>query len=369
VLVREAPLSRGTFRFLRHLCLPSALLASALVASAQQNPATKPQETYRDQIVAEVEHEPITLHELELAARLTTEYRELKDNQPGNIAAIRQSLKKQLELLLDEKILVIECTKDKITLSKDDEKRIDREVERYAEPHGGLEGLKALLAKIGVPYEYFVERRKTNLLIAKLLLKNVSRDIYVEPEKIRKYYDEHKREKFRRDAVTKFYQVDIYANLAAARIPEDVKPLKDRWNAEEAQRYAERVREKLAKSPSEWRSIAGASTMDQSAIDRSGLVQVPGVTPMADSMAGDLGKAIDALKPGEVSPVVRSAFGYHVFCLKERSAVDVLPFSEVQHQIQETLRQEIWQERLKAWIARVKDEHPVRTYLPIQEER
>src|SRR5262249_11088706 len=132
----------------------------------------------------------------------TKEYRDLIDNTPGNVAAIRAALDQQLQLLLDEKILLLECTKDKITLTKDDEKRIDREVERYAEPHGGLEGLKALLAKIGVPFDYFVERRKTNLLIAKLLLKNVSRDIYVEPEKIRKYYDEHKRERFRRDAVT-----------------------------------------------------------------------------------------------------------------------------------------------------------------------
>ena len=41
----------------------------------------------------------------------------------------------------------------------------------------------------------------------------------------------------------------------------------------------------------------------------------------------------------------------------------------MQHQIQETLRQEIWQERLKAWIARVKDEHPVRKYLPLGDER
>jgi len=356
------------------LCLLVALSSGAL-AVAQQNPAAKPEEPYRDQIVAEVEHEPITLHELELAARLTTEYRDVK--QAGNIALIRQTLKKQLELLLDERVLLIECTKDKITLTKDDEKRIDREVERYAEPHGGLEGLKALLNKIGVPYEYFVERRKTNLLIAKLLLKNVSRDIYVEPEKIRKYYDEHKREKFRRDAVTKFYQIDIYNNLGAARISDDVlrfesvkdaKGLDAVWNVGEAKKYAENVRERLAKSPTEWRSLAGATTMDNSMVERNGLVQFPG-TATLESQMGDLGKAVDNLKAGEVSQVIASKYGFHIFCLKERSGVDVLPFSEVQHQIQETLRQEIWQERLKAWIARVKDEHPVRTYLPIQEER
>jgi parvulin-like peptidyl-prolyl isomerase len=103
--------------------------------------------------------------------------------------------------------------------------------------------------------------------------------------------------------------------------------------------------------------------MDQAAVANNGLVQVPGNGRMADQMIGDFGQAIDALKPGEVSQVIKSAGGFHIFCLKERSSIDVLPFSEVQHQIQETLRQEIWQERLKAWIARVKDDHPTRRYL------
>ena len=133
-----------------------------LGASRGQNgPAVKAPEPYTDQIVAEVEHEPITLHELELAARLTSEYRDLK--QSGNTQALRQSLSKQLDLLLDERVLLLECNRDKITLTKDDEKRVEREVERYAEPHGGVEGLKALLGKIGVPFDYFVERRRTSM--------------------------------------------------------------------------------------------------------------------------------------------------------------------------------------------------------------
>lgn len=347
--------------------LAAALLTGAPTALAQGDPAAKPLDPYRDQIVAEVEHEPITLHELELAARLTTEYRDLIDNNRSNVAAIRQSLNRQLDLLLDERVLLLECNKDKITLTKDDEKRVEREVERYAEPHGGVEGLKALLGKIGVPFDYFVERRRTNLLIAKLLLKNVSRDIYVAPETIRKYYEEHKREKYRRDAVTKYYEVVIYDNLLG-RIPDDVLPLKDKWNTDEAKKYADKVREKLVKNPGEWRSICGASTMDAAAVDKSGLNQVPGTDKLADSLP-QTGAAIDNLKPGEVSQVVKSSIGYHIFCMKERSGPDVLPFSEVQHQIQESLRQEIWQERLKAWIARVKDEHPVRKYLPLTDER
>ncbi len=341
-----------------------SLVALAAEAHAQPRPEAKPQEPYRDQIVAEVEHEPITLHELELAARLTSEYRDLANNLPRNSTALRQSLEKQLELLIDERILLFECNREKITLSKDDEKRVDREIARIAEAHHGIEGLKVSLEKIGVPYDYFVERKRTNLLVGKLVAKSVSRDIYVEPEKLRKYYEEHKRERFRREAVTKFYEVDIYTVPARAHIPDEVKPIVDAklWNGLEAQKFAEKVRERLAKNPTEWRSIAQSSTMDASAIERAGLVSLNGDAKVADSY-GDLGAAVDALKPGEVSQVLASGVGFHVFCLKERSAEDVLPFSEVQHEIQERLRNEIWQEKMKAWLSRMKDEHPAHKYL------
>jgi hypothetical protein len=313
-----------------------------------------------------VEHEPITLHELELRARLTSEYRDLKDNHPGNSVALRQSLEKQLELLIDERILLFECNKEKITLSKDDEKRIDREIARTAETHHGIEGLKISLEKIGVPYDYYVECKRTNLLVGKLVAKSVSRDIYVEPEKLRKYYEEHKRERYRREAVTKFYQIDIYSETTRVRVPEEVRSLFDAkpklWNGIEAQKFAEKVRERLVKNPTEWRSIAQSSTMDASAIDRAGLVSLNGNGKVADSY-GELGAAVDALKPGEVSQVLTSAAGFHIFCLKERSSEDVLPFSEVQHEIQERLRNEIWQEKMKAWLSRMKDEHPAHKYL------
>jgi len=344
------------------LSVLAALAALGAVAQAQSRPEAKPEEPYRDQIVAEVEHEPITLHELELRARLTVEYRNLRDNHPSDSRIIRETLDKQLDLLIDERILLLECQKEKIALDKTDEKRIEREVDRQAEPHGGIDGLKALLSKIGVPYDYFVEVKRTNLLVGKLLLKNVSRDIYVEPEKIRRYYDEHKQLRFRREAVTKFYQVDIWNVLAGARVPAEITSLQNVWNAVEAEKYAKVVRDRLAKNPSEWRTISQASTMDASMVERAGLYQLEG-NKSAEAQMGDLGKTVDALKPGEVSPVVPSAVGFHVFCLKERSQEDVLPFSEVQHEISERLRQEIWQERLKAWINRVKEDHPARKYL------
>src|SRR5262249_9181269 len=150
-------------RHARALAVAGAFLLTPSLVHGQEGREAKPQDAYRDQIVAQVENVPITFHELELAARLTSEYRDLKGNQPNNGVAIRQSLQKVLETLIDERVLLIQCEKEKLKLTKDDEKRLEREVERQAEAYNGIEGLKASLTQIGVPYDYFVERKKTNI--------------------------------------------------------------------------------------------------------------------------------------------------------------------------------------------------------------
>lgn len=395
--------------------LASSLLASSFLAAsahAQQvsRPEAKPSDTYRDQIVAEVEHEPITYHELELAARLTAEYREIKGNQPDNKRAIQQSLQKVLETLIEERLLLQQCSKEKLTLAKEDEKRLEREVERQAEAYGGIEGLKSRLAepKIGVPYDYFVERKRTNILITKLIFKNVSHEIYVEPERIRRFYEENKREKFKREAVTKFFQIDVYRDLASSRIPVELvkvatgdapnglvneikrgetdvpqpqaekvtpdphpettalKRLADEWTTATARAYAERVRARLLADKTAWRQIATDSTMNAASATDGGLVQVAGDKPLADQM-GALGEVADKLQPGEVSPVFVDKHGdFHILCMKQRSGPDVLPFSEVQREIADRLRNEIWQERLKAWIGKIKTDAFYRIYLPAE---
>ena len=412
-LVRCVLVSRAVVSFALVSTAFMATLAPGVARAQQSRPEAKPTDAYRDQIVAEVEHEPITYHELELAARLTAEYRDLKGNQPDNKRALQQSLVKILETLIEERLLLQQCTKEKLTLTKEDEKRLDREIERQAEAYNGVEGLKVRLKDIGVPYDYFVERKKTNILITKLIFKNVSHEIYVEPERIRRYYEENKHEKFKRDAVTKFFQIDIYRDLASNRIPTDLvkhasevaakkdvvnqlappsptsefdpvegvrvpraapspppKPSvlevleNEGWNSATARHYAEQVRVRLLSDKTAWRQIATDTTMNAAAVSDGGLVQVAGDKPLADQM-GPLGAAADRLQPGEVSPVIDDArSGFHIICMKQRSPADVLPFSEVQREIADRLRNEIWQERLKAWIGKIKADAFYRIYLP-----
>ncbi|MBI3725518.1 peptidyl-prolyl cis-trans isomerase [bacterium] len=346
------------------------MLAAALsvslagAARGQGQSEARPPEAYRDQIVAEVEHEPITLHELEVRAQLTNEYRELKKANPENSQVLRNYLEHTLDLLVNERLVLLECKKDKIALTKEDEKRIDRIVEHQAQIQGNLDELKKSLATIGVSFEAWVELQRSNLLQGKLLLRKISRDIYVEPERLRRFYDEYKRERFRRDAVTKVLEVEISLDLKTSRVPDEVKALEGKWCADEARRYAETVRERLVKSPSEWKRIASECTMNASEVESGGLIQVSGSPPklLADQFVW--GEAADKLKVGEVSPVIATKHGYCLICMKERTGEDFLPFSEVQHEIGELLKTKLWTERADAYARRLREDAFIRFYVP-----
>ena len=49
--------------------------------------------------------------------------------------------------------------------------------------------------------------------------------------------------------------------------------------------------------------------------------------------------------------------------MKECSRPEPLPFSEVQREIADKLRTEIWQERLKAWIKKVREQTETQVFL------
>lgn len=65
--------------------------------------------------------------------------------------------------------------------------------------------------------------------------------------------------------------------------------------------------------------------------------------------------AVFALKPGQVSDIILTEYGYHIARLYDRQPARLLPFDEVRSQIAERLRQERLQERLFELVDQLKE--------------
>jgi parvulin-like peptidyl-prolyl isomerase len=321
---------------------------------------------YRDGIVAEVNGEAITRHEVEVFSRLTAEYRSMLKQAQGipNVAERRNVfLKTQLDTLIEERVLMQEAAKQKLALEKPDERRLDREIERLSLQYGGVEGLKRQLENIGVPYDYFVDRKRSNMLIGKLLLKNVSREIFVPPEQIRRYYNEHQ-EKYPRKGRIVLRHLMLYSAIEPADLkqaPHAVREIeqKEGWNADKALEVAKLLHRKALDPGGDFAAIAREWTMGDHAKEGGLCVFDQEDVPLLPPVGG----IASQLKAGEITDPIISRLGVHLVQMVERRAPGVLPFHEVQREIEHRLKSDAWQERLKAWIKRLRDEAVEKSYL------
>jgi peptidyl-prolyl cis-trans isomerase SurA len=67
-------------------------------------------------------------------------------------------------------------------------------------------------------------------------------------------------------------------------------------------------------------------------------------------MLPEIGETVAAMKPGEVSSVVRSPAGFHIIKLEEKSEGNARPFEEVKGEIEDLLYKKKADERLAQWV-------------------
>ena len=84
----------------------------------------------------------------------------------------------------------------------------------------------------------------------------------------------------------------------------------------------------------------------------------------AGSMVGKFEQAAFTLKPGEISPVVETEFGYHIIKVEERKAAEQQPYDAVKDQVIAKATQAIQQERLNAFLEKAMKDAKVTFYGP-----
>ena len=158
----------------------------------------------------------------------------------------------------------------------------------------------------------------------------------VSDEEVRNYYDENQQEFMTPEAVKARHILKKFPDNATDEQKAEIKiaaeELLKTLNAELAAGadFAE-----LAKKHSE-----GPSAPQGGALRGSN----PKLPPGDYFARGDMVKpfeeaAFDTLKPGEVSGLVETRFGYHIIKLEEKKASAVQPFADVQYEIQQKLVQ------------------------------
>jgi peptidyl-prolyl cis-trans isomerase C len=199
------------------------------------------------------------------------------------------------------------------------------------------EVFKQTLAQQNLTVEQFREDARSDMRVAKMLETEVNKTVAVQPQDVTKFYEANP---------DKFKQGErVRASHILIRTPEngDAKAKQD------AQ----------AKANDVLKQVQGGKDFAELAKNYS---QDPG----SAAQGGDLGyfaqgqmvppfeQAAFSLKPGDVSGVVETQFGFHIIKVADKQAARTMPLDEVKPQIEEFLQNQQRQEKTEAFINSLK---------------
>lgn len=291
--------------FLRSLLLTLLLVGGAVAQTAVKQPS---QPVAADRIVAVVNDEVITLHELR--SRLDSALGQLQ--RQGTALPPRDVLERQmLERLVMDKVQ-LQFARE-IGLRVDDA-QLDQALQRIAANNKlSLAQFRTALEKDGISFANFREEIRAEITIARLREREVDSRIFISEGEIDNYLAGSSGS----GATGEEYQIaHILLRAPESASPEQIQQLRAR-----TEQIVERLR-----NGENFAQLAAAYSDAPDALRGGDL----GWRPL-DRLPGMFAEVVVTLKVGEVSPVLRSSNGFHLIKLLARRGGGALPAVQQTH--------------------------------------
>ena len=272
----------------------------------------KSQETPKGPPVALVENSPIFSEEL--AKAIQTDQWKFGDNLP-------EAKQQVLENLIKTKLLLQEADKKGI---KVDDAEIDQELEVFKKQYQNDATLEKTLQSHGLTLEQWKQKRKEELILKKFV-QSFGQDLEFQEEELKLYFKAHK------DEFEK---------------PEQIRA---RQIVTDSREKAEGLRKKLQEG-ADFADLANSYSLspDRSKGGDLGYFARGTMPPAFD-------QACFELKQNEISPVIQTIYGYHLFQLLDRKPAKNIDFAEAKPIITEILQQQMGEESFANWYHQFRD--------------
>jgi peptidyl-prolyl cis-trans isomerase SurA len=327
-----------TYRIPNRLGLFVLVLSSALLAG------TAARSEIIEQILVKVNGEILTKTDLETrqvqALRSKGQSIDLA-TEKGN-AELRKALNEITPSLLvssvDEMLLVQRGKELGYKLSDDQFKRVLDNLKTQNKIEND-EQLQAALKQEGMTMADLRRNMERQMLYSNVQQVEVFGRVAVTEEEARKYYDAHLNE----------FTTPSSIMLREILVSVPVDPRGVNASADEtAKRKAEQLRARVAGGEAFEKVAADAS--DAASKANGGLLGPLNATDLSP----DFRKVVDSLKPGEVTPVIRTQRGYQVLKLESATQSQTLPFEQAREQISERVVTDKRRDEFQKYITKLR---------------
>lgn len=291
-----------------------------------------------DRVVAVVNDDAITQSELD--AYLRPLYEQMKKELQG--AALSEQLEdarnKLLNQVIEDRLVYQKAKEMKIEIK---EAELDREMNSFKKKFKDAAEFESAMQQGGFRLSAVKERLERQIMIRRLHDMQVRSRVIVTPTEVETFYKEHAADFTERTRV-QTRSITMKKNDQARE-----KGLTD----EETLRRMKEIRKKIIASPERFAELATKNSEDYQAT-QGGLgdwVEPGSMIPVIDQV-------IFNLKKGEVSDIIESPMGYHLFRLEDRSEGKDRKFEEVRDEIYDRLYREKAKVRFEHWMEELKRE-------------
>jgi peptidyl-prolyl cis-trans isomerase SurA len=308
---------------------PAARPATRPTAAAEPAESTLVAPEVVNRIVATIDGEPVTLFELRAFA-----------DQMRQRAAAAAGGGSEGQVPTDDRAVLDELVLDKILHKQIQEQGVaatDQQTDAYIasiKERNKLDDtqLRQALAQQGLGWEQYRAQVRTDIERAALINKEIRNKVNVSPEEVERYYKEHLTDY---GTPAKAHVRLISLLVASDATPEQKAAIRAQADGLRKDAAGGKDFAKLAKEHSQGPGADGGGDIGEVA---------------RGQMQSEFENAVFALKPGEVSEVIETASGYHIFKLEQRSGEAHQPLAEVADDIREKLYRETMEARYDRWL-------------------
>jgi parvulin-like peptidyl-prolyl isomerase len=262
------------------------------------------------------------------------QYREAHTGPELNkkLAELRETVINQA---IETKLILQVAKVNGITAS---EKAVDSRVEAVRERFSSESEFARALASKGLTLREYRDQVVEQTIVQDTTKRVLGREVTVQDDEIEEYYDSH-RDEFETKPHVELAQIFL-------RIPEG-------GGEEEIEATGERA-DQLRVQLDDGADFSELATKYSEGPyrEKGGLIGDVG----AEEILPDLEKVAFALETDEISPVVRSAYGFHILKAYKASPARKIGFDEAKPQIEESIRDKKRTEKYDAWIEKLKED-------------
>jgi parvulin-like peptidyl-prolyl isomerase len=298
-----------------------AVFAAAQCALAKQT----------DKIIAVVNDEVITKADLETAlAPVYNQYRSVYEGEEF-MKKLDEARSGILKNMIEDKLLLSVAKRREIEISEDD---IEEKLNQVRSKFGSAEEFNETLVKQNLSIAELKDMYKDRLLVMKLLEEEIGAKIGITPVEVAEYYYSHK---------------DEFKEPQKARVFDILIKPKDKETFEMAKGRAEEILRRLEEGMDF--ALAAREYSQGSNAGKGGDLGVVERGQMIPRLDG----AIFGLEPGQISKIVESKIGFHIFKVISKTPERLKSLEEASDEIRGLVHRRKFDDRYKDYIEDLKD--------------